>query len=45
VVQAGETLFRIALRYGVTVEELASYNDIADPARIDVGQQIRIPAR
>jgi LysM repeat protein len=45
VVQAGETLFRIALRYGFTVEELASYNDIADPTRIDIGQQIRIPAR
>jgi LysM repeat protein len=45
IVQPGETLFRIALRYGFTVEELASYNDIADPARLDVGQQIRIPAR
>jgi len=45
VVQAGETFFRIALRYGFTVDELASYNNIANPNRLDVGQQIRIPAR
>jgi LysM repeat protein len=45
VVQAGETFFRIAMRYGFTVDELASYNNIANPNRIDVGQQIRIPAR
>jgi LysM repeat protein len=45
VVQRGETFYRIALNYGFTVEELASYNNIADPTRIDVGQQIRIPAR
>lgn len=45
VVQAGETFFRIAQRYGFTVDELASYNNIANPNRIDVGQQIRIPAR
>lgn len=45
VVQAGETFFRIALRYGFTVNELASYNNIADPSRISVGQEIRIPAR
>jgi LysM repeat protein len=43
VVQPGENLFRIALRYGLTYEELANYNDIADPASIAVGQEIRIP--
>jgi LysM repeat protein len=45
VVQRGENLYRIGLQYGFTVEELASYNNIADPTRIDVGQQIRIPPR
>jgi LysM repeat protein len=45
VVQRGETLYRIGLQYGFTVEELASYNNIANPTRIDVGQQIRIPPR
>jgi LysM repeat protein len=42
-VQAGENLFRIALRYGLTVEYLASANGITDPARIYVGQVLVIP--
>ncbi len=42
-VQAGENLFRIALRYGFTYQELAAYNGIANPASISIGQQIRIP--
>lgn len=45
VVQAGENLFRISLRYGFTVQELAAYNNIPDPSRIYVGQVIRIPPR
>lgn len=44
VVQAGETLFRIALRYDLSVNELASANGIADPTRIYVGQQLVIPS-
>jgi LysM repeat protein len=44
-VQAGENLFRIALRYGLTYQELAAYNGIANPSEISVGQVIRIPAR
>jgi LysM repeat protein len=43
IVQAGENLYRIGLRYGFTAEELAAYNGITNPDRIDVGQQIRIP--
>lgn len=43
VVQPGENLFRIGLRYGFTVTELATYNGIANPDRIEVGQEIRIP--
>ncbi len=43
VVQAGENLFRIALSYGLTYQELANYNNITDPASIVVGQEIRIP--
>ncbi len=42
-VQAGENLFRIALRYGVTVETLAAANGITDPARIYAGQVLVIP--
>ncbi|GAB4273215.1 MAG: hypothetical protein Kow0080_20580 [Candidatus Promineifilaceae bacterium] len=43
IVQAGENLFRIGLQYGFSVNELATYNNIADPTQIDVGQVIRIP--
>jgi LysM repeat protein len=43
IVSAGENLFRIGLRYGFTVAELAAYNNIPNPDRISVGQQIRIP--
>jgi len=42
-VTAGENLFRIGLVYGFTIEELASYNGITDPERIEIGQVIRIP--
>lgn len=43
VVQVGENLFRIALRYGVTVESIAQLNGITNPALIYVGQSLRIP--
>ncbi len=42
-VQSGENLFRIALRYGYTVEYLAAVNGIADPTTIYVGQVLTIP--
>ena len=42
-VLAGENLFRIALQYGLNVDELALFNCIPDPALIHVGQQIYIP--
>jgi len=44
VVQPGDNLFRIALRYGLTVEEIANANGIANPALIKVGQELVIPA-
>lgn len=43
IVAQGETLFRIALRYGLTTSELAAANGIADPRSIYVGQVLRIP--
>jgi LysM repeat protein len=43
VVQPGDTLFRIGQRFGFTIEQLAVYNSLANPNRLDVGQQIRIP--
>jgi LysM repeat protein len=43
IVQAGDNLFRIGLRYGFTVDELAEYNGIVDVNNLEVGQEIRIP--
>lgn len=43
IVQAGENLYRIGLRYNVPFTRLASYNGIADPTIIYVGQCIAIP--
>lgn len=39
----GDTLFRIGQQYGFTIEELATFNNLANPDRLEVGQQIRIP--
>ena len=43
VVQPGENLFRIALRYGLTADQVAAANGISDPSRIFVGQALIIP--
>jgi len=43
VVQPGETLYRIAHRFGVSVSALAAYNHISDPTRLSIGQVLRIP--
>lgn len=43
-VQMGDTLFELALRYGVTVRAIAAANQIADPEFIRPGQTILIPA-
>ena len=43
VVQAGDSLSEIAGEFGVTVEDLAMANDIADPARISIGKVLKIP--
>ncbi|MDY7080801.1 MAG: LysM peptidoglycan-binding domain-containing protein [Chloroflexota bacterium] len=45
IVQRGENLFRIALRYGVTTQALATANGIANPNHIYVGQRLVIPGR
>ena len=41
-VQAGDTLFRISRRFGLTVEQLRTYNDIAHNAAIYPGQKLRL---
>lgn len=42
VVRAGDTLTRIARRFGLTVRAICALNDIADPDRIYVGQVLRL---
>ena len=42
VVKKGDTLTKIAHRYGVTVADLVRWNNIANPNLILVGQKIRI---
>ncbi len=43
-VQPGDTLFSIAKRFGVDMQELARINNITDPSTIYVGQKLIIPA-
>lgn len=43
-VTSGDTLSGIARKYGTTYQKLASYNGIANPNLIYVGQKIKIPA-
>ena len=43
-VKSGDTLSKIAAKYGTTYQVLAAYNGIANPNVITVGQKIKIPA-
>jgi LysM repeat protein len=42
VVQPGDTLSEIGVKYGVTVAQLRALNGIADPDRIYAGQRLRL---
>ncbi|MDZ4669583.1 MAG: LysM peptidoglycan-binding domain-containing protein [Phototrophicales bacterium] len=44
VVQRGENLYRIALRYGLTIEQIATANGIINTSSIVVGQRLIIPS-
>jgi LysM repeat protein len=43
VVAQGENLYRIAARYGVSVDDVRRANPIADPDHIEPGQRLVIP--
>jgi len=43
IVQPGENLFRIALRYGIDLQELSTTNGIEDARSIYSGQELLIP--
>jgi LysM repeat protein len=45
VVGSGENLFRVALRYGVSVQGLAAANNITNASQVYVGQRLLIPGR
>jgi hypothetical protein len=44
VVKAGDTLGKIADNFETTVDEIMALNSIADPNKIEVGQQLLIPS-
>ena len=44
-VKSGDSLSKIANTYGYTTDELAAYNGIANPNRIQVGQTIKFPPK
>ena len=44
IVQPGENLFRIALRYGVSVQAIMAANGMSDSNMVYAGQQLVIPA-
>ena len=43
-VQEGDTLAAIAERYHTSVDALATLNYLQDPAHLEVGRELRIPA-
>jgi LysM repeat protein len=43
VVEAGDSLWKISRRFGVSVEAIADRNDIRDPAMIRAGRELWIP--
>jgi LysM repeat protein len=44
VVQAGDTLYTIGLRFGVNAEAIQAANNMDDPNRLAIGQELVIPA-
>jgi LysM repeat protein len=44
VVQAGDTVWRIAKQYGVSVKLLAKWNGLERPDRIFPGERLRVAA-
>ncbi len=45
VVQSGESLTAIAQQYGVSAEEIISFNNISNPDAIYVGQELIVPGQ
>lgn len=45
IVRAGDNLSKIAADFHVTVSELQSYNCMANPHKLKIGQKISIPQK
>jgi murein DD-endopeptidase MepM/ murein hydrolase activator NlpD len=43
VVQRGENLYRIAVQYGLTIDDLARFNNLVNPNNLKVGERLLIP--
>lgn len=43
-VKAGESLYKIASQYGCSWQDLAQWNNISDPSKLSIGQQLRVSA-
>ena len=43
IVQPGDTLYDIAVKFNVSLQQLAKINNISDPTTIETGQQLLIP--
>lgn len=44
-IQKGDTLYSLAKKHGVSVQEIAQQNQISNPSRIQVGHSIQIPRK
>jgi 3D (Asp-Asp-Asp) domain-containing protein len=44
-VQKGDTLYQFSKKYDISLEELAKFNEISNPALIKVGQELKIPVK
>ena len=42
IVKKGDTLYSIALEHGADYREVAAWNGLTDPTKIDVGQRLRV---
>ena len=44
-VKAGDTLYKIATKYGVTVKQIAACNGLTNVNTLHVGQKLKIPKK
>lgn len=44
-VKKGDTLYRIGLFFGVHYQDLADFNHIVEPRKLQIGQEIKIPMK